>query len=476
MNWPVDAPRINLLPAKDPLATRQAMEMVESMVSGLKSGNFHSTRIGDPLLPAYVAFVRSSREAAAAWHKLSGAARCHWKRLDPVSEFALTHQLVRVNEMLDAAANVSVADRLALRLELNQYLVSLRTVMDQEAQALARAKGSRASSRLAGASYDNIEKRASQLFWDLQREVGLSMVRPQAARIQKAFMGQMRKLESSGTVLSGTDHMLLTAYKKFSGQIGASRQAEWTQVWEFLSGSAKGAPSPEAIKAEIREFDRLAGEFAKNRNPETQLNLFKAMEAEKKSSIHSRLKGKVLGEMFAQHWDDWKFHMSAYEDLADQAAEALGPGWKARKVYGNMRLGSKEYLDQAILLVNESLPGNASSSAPLAKLFLGVQVKVESVNTSLEQTLNDLVREAGNSALEIERSNGSSMLFRLLPSLPGEKAHRWVLNAAESDFPDSALRRVIESRVTLHQQAMPMTLEEFNLLAHALMRAAADAL
>jgi len=51
-----------------------------------------------------------------------------------------------------------------------------------------------------------------------------------------------------------------------------------------------------------------------------------------------------------------------------------------------------------------------------------------------------------------------------------------VLNAAESDFPDSALKKAIESRVTLRQQAMPMTLEEFNLLAHALMRAAADAL
>ena len=116
------------------------------------------------------------------------------------------------------------------------------------------------------------------------------------------------------------------------------------------------------------------------------------------------------------------------------------------------------------------------ASVPLAKLFLGVQVKVENINTSLEQTLGDMLREVGNSTLEIERVGEPNSLFRLLPSLPGETAHRWVLNAAESDFPDSALRSVIESRVVLHQQTMPMTLEEFNLLAHALMRAVADVL
>jgi len=472
----MNGPRINLLPAKNPVATRQAIEMLESTVSGLKSGHFRSTRIGDPLLPAFMAFVRSSAEAAAAWHRLSSAAKCHWKRLDQVSHFTLTAQLVRVTEMLDAAAGVTAADRLALRRELGQYLVSLGTVMDEEAQALARAQGSRAAPRLARGSYDSLEKRAVQAFADIQREMGLAMARKEAARVQKAFMRHMRKLETSGTALSGTDHMLLTAYKKFSSQIDASRQAEWTRVWDFLAGNAKGAPSPEAIKAEIREFERLAQAFEKTRDPETQMNLFKAMEAAKKSPIHSSLKGKVLGEMFAQHWDDWILHMDAYEDLANEAATALGPGWKARKVYGNMRLGGKEYLDQAILLVNESLPATTSPSAPLSKLFLGVQIKVESVNTSLEQTLADMVRETGSSILEIEGKDGTRTLFRLLPSLPGEKAHRWVLNAAESDFPDSALKKAIESRVTLRQQAMPMTLEEFNLLAHALMRAAADAL
>jgi hypothetical protein len=378
--------------------------------------------------------------------------------------------------MLEAATTVSLVNRKALRQELLLYLVSLRGVMDDEARALAKVRGGRAPARRAGVDLADIEKRTVRAMADLEREVGAGMAGQKAALVQSAFMGRMRQLETSGLALSGTDRILLGAHKKFSNQLSASRKAEWTRVWDFLTGNAKGAPSIEAIKAEIREFDRLVEASAKSRNPETQINLFKAGEAAKKTSIHSNLKGKVLGEMFAEHWDDWALHMSTLEAQAAKAAEALGPGWKVRKVYGNMRLGSKEYLDQAILLVNEGLAGDARSSAPLAKLFLGVQVKVENINTSLEQTLKDMLREVGNSTLEIERIGEPNTLFRLLPSLPGETAHRWVLNAAESDFPDGALRRAIESRVILHQQAMPMTLEEFNLLAHALMRAAADAL
>jgi len=476
VSLPADAVRINLLPAKNRLATAQAIDIIEKTVAGLKSGNFRSTRIGDPLLPPFMAFIRSSKDAALAWNRLSDAAKCHWKRMDAVSEFSLRTHFLRVNELLDGATAVSTADRQALRAELKQYGVSLSRVMDEEAEALQKAKGSRARPRTAGGNTADIEKRTAQALSGLQRTAQAGEAQYRASLVQRAFMGRMRKLETSGAVLSGTDGMLLTAHKKFTAQVGTSRQAEWTKVWDFLSGVGPGAPSPEAIKAEIREFDRMAQAFANNPNPETQINLFKGMEAQRKSPLHSRLKGKVLGELFAQHWVDWRFHMDAYQDLAEQAAAALGPGWTAHKVYGNMRLGSKEYLDQAILLVNEGLASEGVSSAPLAKLFLGVQVKVESVNSSLEQTLNDVVREAAGSTLEIERLNEPNMVFRLLPQLPGETAHRWVLNAAEGDFPDSALKRMIESRVTLHQQTMPMTLEEFNLLAHALLRAAADAL
>lgn len=476
MNWPVDAPRINLVSPQSRETTAQAIKMLENTVSGLKTGIFRSTRIGDPLLPAFAAFVRSSRDAAAAWNALSLAAKCHWNRLDEISAFALETRFLHVVEMLEAATTVSLVNRQALRQELLLYLVSLRGVMDEEARALAKVGGGRAPVRRAGVDLADIEKRTVQAMVALEKTAGTSIARQKAALVQSAFMGRMRELETSGLVLSGTDRILLGAHKKFSSQVGSSRQAEWTRVWDFLTGNAKGAPSPEAIKAELREFDRLVEARAKSRDPDTQINLFKAGEAARKTPIHSNLKGKVLGEMFAQHWDDWSLHMDAYEHLANQAAEALGPGWKVRKVYGNMRLGSKEYLDQAILLVNEGLASDARSSVPLAKLFLGVQVKVENINTSLEQTLGDMLREVGHSTLEIERIGEPSTLFRLLPSLPGETAHRWVLNAAESDFPDSALKRVIESRVTLHQLAMPMTLEEFNLLAHALMRAAADAL
>ena len=465
------APRINLVSPQSAEATAQAIKMLENMVSGLETGIFRSTRIGDPLLPAFTAFVRSSRAAAAAWEALSVAARCHWNRLDEVSAFALESRFLHVMEILEGATTVSLVNRQALRQELLLYLVSLRGVMDEEARALAKVRGGRAPARRAGVDLADIEKRTVQAMVNLEKEVGAGIARQKAALVQSAFMGRMRELETSGRVLSGTDRILLSAHKKFSNQLNSSRRAEWTRVWDFLTGNAKGASTPEAIKAEIREFDRLTEAFARSRNPETQFNLFKAMEAEKKSAIHSRLKGKVLGEMFAQHWDDWKLLISSHEALAAKAAEAMGPGWKVLPVYGDMRLGSKEYLDQAILLVNEEL-----ASVPLAKLFLGVQIKVENINTSLEQTLGDMLREVGNSALEIERVGEPNTLFRLLPSLPGETAHRWVLNAAESDFPDSALRSVIESRVVLHQQTMPMTLEEFNLLAHALMRAAADVL
>ncbi|SFV04202.1 hypothetical protein SAMN05216350_11923 [Polaromonas sp. YR568] len=475
VSWPDSVVKISPAP-KDRAATAQAIQVLESMFHGLESGNFRSTRIGDPLLPAFTAFVRSSKSAAAAWHGLSNAATCHWKRMDKVSEFALKTQFSKVNRLIETATSVSPADRKVLLAELDQYSVSLSRVMDEEAAAAAKAKGARARPRTAGADIADINQRTAEALLDMQRKLGAGAAQQNAALVQRAFMGRMRQLETAGMALSGTDRILLTAHKKFSDAVGSSRQAEWTRVWSFLGGTGKGAPTPGAIKAEIREFDRLAEGFAKSPDPDTQINLFKAMEAQKKSSIHSRLKGKILGEMFAQHWDDWKFHIDAYEDLAKDAARALGPEWSVLKVYGDLRLGSKEYLDQAILLVKERLASERASSVPLAKLFLGVQVKVESVNSSLEQTLNDIVREAASSALEIERADGPNTLFRLIPSLPGETAHRWVLNAAESDFPDSELKRLIESRVTLHQNTMPMTLEEFNLLAHALMRAAADVL
>ena len=54
MSLPADAVRINLLPAKNRLATAQAIDIIEKTVAGLKSGNFRSTRIGDPLLPPFM--------------------------------------------------------------------------------------------------------------------------------------------------------------------------------------------------------------------------------------------------------------------------------------------------------------------------------------------------------------------------------------------------------------------------------------
>jgi hypothetical protein len=132
-----------------------------------------------------------------------------------------------------------------------------------------------------------------------------------------------------------------------------------------------------------------------------------------------------------------------------------------------MYLGGQPVWDEAILLVREG------TTPPEAMLFLAAQFKAAIEPDALAQTLNDMAREAVAKRLRIA-STETEYVLKALPE--GVTTHRWVVNAVGGAFPARDIAALLRLRVQVKHLTLPVSVDEFDLVADYLIRAFADLL
>jgi hypothetical protein len=429
----------------EPTVERQAEAIGERVMQGSRSGAYAVTHLGRHLFQPAGAFIASGPKAEKAWVQFVKAVIGFERRRNPGS-LATVEASLRGVESLIGEANLSQEEASFLRRELEHH----RAALLKQEQAAAEV-----AEKAAGAGRRAAPRRAGDMA-DIAAKIALG-------RVQNAFYDAVQRLGTLGTRLTAEERTLMKAYRQVSAAIGSEMEGGWKPAFDYLTANI------DSVKAWKKEFDRLSALLAKAETPSEVEKLTRAFEAERKSGVHSKLKG-LLGELFATHWQDWQLIKSGYKELAHAAARRLGPEWEPLSVAGQMFLGGRETWDEAILLVNRQ-------KTPFeAKLFLAAQFKAAVESRAVDQTLADLIREAERSDLRAVLQGGGEEFFLLTPMPPGEKAYRWVLNAAGGAYPTGDIARLFEQGVKAHQQTLPVTLQGFNRLADALLSAAAAAL
>ena len=174
-----------------------------------------------------------------------------------------------------------------------------------------------------------------------------------------AFLEEVAALAHGDAALSAAQRDFLVAYRQMSQVIGADLGGGWKQAIDFMLDNV------EEVKAYRKELERLEAVIAKETDPAKLAHIRdRAYEAERKTGVHSQLKG-LLGELYARRWKDWRLIKSGYMDIAKRLAAKLGSSWEAVPVTGRMFIGGDEVWDDAILLVRRgSVPPKPSSTWP----------------------------------------------------------------------------------------------------------------
>lgn len=423
---------------------RQAAEIVERAAAGTRTGTFSVAHLGPRFAGSLVSFALSSEAAERAYMRFVRASLSFERRRNAASDLALATRAIQLDDML-GKARLRAEEVAAIRKELKHYLLAVRQA-DENAVA--------AAGKVLAATRRGLSTRFASPADVVREEL--------AAKAHVAFLDIVAGLSHAGAKATGAGMSFLVAYRKMAKELGADLGGGWKQAIDYLIENA------DQVKAYRRELERLEAAIARETDPAVLAHLRdKAFEAVRKSGVHSKLKG-ILGELYASRWRDWRLIKGGYMDLAERLAKRLGSDWGAVPVTGRIYLGGAESWDEAILLVRRG------SNPPEAKLFLAGQFKVALEPNALQQTLNDIVREAATRDLRIVLADGREEWYLLSPLPQGVLSHRWVLNASGGTFPTADIAALFERSIQVHQQTLPITIDEFNLVADRLLKTVAD--
>jgi hypothetical protein len=432
--------------AAEQVVGRQSAEIVERTAVGIRTGTFAVSHLGRRLGSPLVRFALTSKAAEVAFDDFRKALSIFKLRRNDKSALALATSATLLDDML-GKAGLRADDVAAMRKELNHhYLTALQT----------NEEGIAAAERVLAAN-----RRVRSFVSKASVEVEVA-----AAKAYVKFLDVVAGLSHAGAKPTATDMAFLRAYREIDKVIGADLDGGWRPAIDYL------LKNKEAVKAYRKELERLESVIAKETNQAKLEQLNKAFQAERKQGVHSVTKGKYLGEAYASRLPDWRLFRTSYMDLAKQviARRPELAGFVATPVTGGMFLGPEEVWDEAILLLRRG------SNIPEAKVFLARQVNVRVEPVTLSQTLKDISREASNRSLRIVRAEAPEEWYLLSPLPPGERTHRWVANALGGEFPKEDIAALYKRGVEVHQQPMPMTVDEFNLVTDYLIKAVADVL
>lgn len=429
--------------AAEHVVTKQSAELLQRAAVGTAGGVFAVTHLGPRFAVSVVNFVTSSLDAERAYIRFARSSLNFERRRDLASRLILEKRTQQMDALV-AKAGLKPEDVTILRKELENHRLALKRI-DESGQMV--------SEKIAASNSLATVRRVTR--GDVTRDL-------LSARVRVGFLDMVSELSHAGRKASPKEMQFLVAYRKVSKVIGSELEGGWKKAIDYLIENAA------EVKLYRNELERLEGVIAKEKDPEKLAHLTdRAFEAVRKRGVHNMLKG-LLAELYSVRWKDWALQKSGYMEIATRLAGKLGKEWEAVPFNGNLFLGGQQAWDEAILLVRKG------SHPPEAKLFLAAQIKAAIDPTALAQTLNDVAREAVSKDLRIVLADGREEWY-LLTSLPqGVRSHRWVLNAAGGEFPKGDIAALFRSGVQVHQQTLPITLVEFNLLADRLLKACAD--
>jgi hypothetical protein len=168
---------------------------------------------------------------------------------------------------------------------------------------------------------------------------------------------------------------------------------------------------------------------------------------------------------------------------ARELAATLGPGWKAIRVTGGLRIGGREAWDEAILIVRQQKDRTAGE----AILFMAAQFKAEKQLSAIRQTIRDAAREADSLTPYAEAfssspnvitavKGGKELAFTLVPSPGGVPTYRYIVNTAGTAIDEQEMALLAQLGAVVEHLELGITAQGMTALADAFAKAALKAL
>jgi hypothetical protein len=231
--------------------------------------------------------------------------------------------------------------------------------------------------------------------------------------------------------------LLMVGRRKLLTTLKGRWEDGWAPTFAYLREHAVN------IAARARELKAAEATLAQVKSSGTSAAIQAAEQAVKEASGRvagylSKIKG-LLGEAYVPLWRNWKIQMDSWMEVAQREAKALGRGWEAQRVVGDLRIDGAEAWDEAILLVNRD--------TKQVKLFLAAQYKVEKQVSAITQAQNDALRETATASGKLPQVSfivdGETYSgFALTPMPAGKSSHRYVFNASRGDFSAADIERL----------------------------------
>jgi hypothetical protein len=324
--------------------------------------------------------------------------------------------------------------------------------------------------RTAAAETESAEKSASAITKPKAGTAIYNAARSaEAAKIQRVAVEGMRAAAADRSTAAKA--LVADAVDMMTSVIGPGHTEGWDPAFNYL------AENIQRIKA---VEDRYAAAVAKVGKGDGSLQAAQEelrAALEQRGGLHSKLKG-LLGEAYASRCEEFLLIRDAFLDLARHRAEVLNAEakrlgssirWKAVTVKGDLKIGTREVWDEAVLLVQEVGPG---VRRPKAELVMAAQYKVERDVSALPQITRDVGREAGTAdkaaVLSFTDESGATFNYELSPSAPTRRPKRFFFNA--SGEKSVAGRAEFAAGGTQAQQGkLKASIDQFNAVADQLL-------
>jgi hypothetical protein len=312
-------------------------------------------------------------------------------------------------------------------------------------------------------------------------QVDVSKVGARAAKVSRGadagtallyhgFLDRLRSVAALGASgWTDAQRLLMVGRRKLLATLTGRWEDGWEPTFAYLRDHAVN------IAARARELKAAEAALAQVKTSGTPAAIVAAEQAVSEASSRvagylSKVKG-LLGEAYVPLWRNWKVQMDSWLEVAQREAKALGRGWEAQRVVGNLRIDGSEAWDEAILLVNRE--------TKQVKLFLAAQYKVEKQVSAITQAQNDALRETATGSgklpqvsfiLDGETYRG----FALTPMPAGKTSHRYVFNASGGDFSATDIARLRAAGIEVNQLNLDISVPEFDQVARTLIDVVAD--
>lgn len=170
----------------------------------------------------------------------------------------------------------------------------------------------------------------------------------------------------------------LRAFHAFERMLGAlgSQDEGWAKLMRYLAKYDKDTL--------IKEAERLNSTLKLLEGAKGAKRMALLKEIESAKGIQSGIKG-LLGEIYLARWPTLRAEVDKALVQASEVAAAMGEGWEAMHVVGNIKIDGKDAYDQAVILVN--------LEKQKVVIHTAVQMKVERKLSAFHQIERDVSRE-----------------------------------------------------------------------------------